>query len=71
MNNSLEEFKKLHSFYAGGVDYQTKEIAEYLGVSTRTIQNWMKGKTCPRDKQQKKIQTYLDMKAGQKTTEPQ
>jgi transcriptional regulator with XRE-family HTH domain len=62
-NSPLEAYKKLHEFYYGGFDYQTKEIAAYLGVSTRTIQNWMRGKTRPSEEQQKKIQTYLDAKA--------
>ncbi len=47
MQNPLEEFIKLHQFYHGGFDYQTKEIAEYLKVSTRTIQRWMKEEDCP------------------------
>ena len=66
MNDPLEEFMKLHKFYAGGVDYRTKEIAEYVGVSTRTIQNWMKQKTIPSEKQQNIIQDYLNMKASEK-----
>lgn len=62
MENTLEEFKKLHGFYAGGFDYQTKELAEYLGVSTRTIQRWMKGKTRPSKDQLKRIRAYLEKK---------
>ena len=62
MNNPLEEFKKLHQFYCGGFDYQTKEIAEYLKVSTRTIQRWMKGKTAPSEDELSKIQAYLTSK---------
>jgi len=62
MNNPLEEFKKLHQFHHGGFDYQTKEIAEYLKVSTRTIQRWMKGKTAPSEDELNKIQSYLNSK---------
>lgn len=62
MENPLEEFKGLHKFYFGGVDYQTKELAEYLDVTTRTIQNWMRYKTQPSEEQLKKIQAYLDKK---------
>ena len=58
MENPIVEFKKIHEFY-GGFDYQTKELAEYLGVSTRTIQRWMKGKTAPSDKETEKIKAYL------------
>lgn len=61
MENPIEEFKKLHEFY-GGFDYHTKELAEYLGVSPRTIQRWMKGKTAPSAKEIKKIKAYLATK---------
>lgn len=66
MDNPLDEYKKLHEFYFGGFNYQTKEIAAYVGVSTRTIQNWMKYKTSPSEKQQKKIRAYLDKKGAKK-----
>ena len=59
MENSLDRFKKLHEFYAGGFAYQTRELAMYLGVSSRTIQRWMKGKTSPSEAQLEKIQSYL------------
>ena len=62
MKNPLEKFKKLHRFYAGGFDYQTKELAECLGVSTRTIQRWMIGRTGPSEKQLKRIQAFLAAK---------
>lgn len=58
MENPIEEFKELHEFYAG-YDYQTKELAQYLGVSTRTIQRWMKGKTTPSNDEIEKIEAYL------------
>lgn len=61
MKNPFEEFRELHKFYAG-FDYRTKEIAEYLNVSTRTIQRWLKGKTGPSKSQLKKIQAYLNSK---------
>lgn len=59
MENPLDRFKKLHKFYAGGFAYQTRELAIYLGVSTRTIQRWMKGITSPSEAQFEKIQSYL------------
>ena len=65
MQNPLEEFIKLHTFYNGGFDYQTKEIAKYLKVSTRTIQRWMKGKTTPSEDELNKIQAYLSSKKNQ------
>jgi len=58
MENPIREFRKLHKFY-GGFDYQTKELAEYLSVSTRTVQRWMKGKTAPSTDEMKKIKAYL------------
>ena len=61
--NPFEEYARLHRFYIGGVDYQSKEIAEYLGVSTRTIQRWLKGETYPSDSYLKKIQIYLQSKS--------
>lgn len=62
MENPLEEFKKLHKFYLGS-DYLTKDLAEYVGVSTRTIQRWMKGKNAPPGEKIKKIEAYLNTKA--------
>lgn len=62
MNNPFDEFRKLHKFYAGGYDYQTKELAEHLGVTTRTIQRWLIGKTHPSESQMKHIQAYLNGK---------
>jgi len=61
MENPIREFRKLHKFY-GGFDYQTKELAEYLSVSTRTVQRWMKGKTAPSTDEMKKIKAYLTAK---------
>ena len=61
MENPIGEFKRLHEFY-GGFDYKTKELAEYLDVSTRTVQRWMKGKTAPSDGETKKIKAYLTAK---------
>jgi len=70
MKNPFEEFKELHEFYKGGFDYQTKEIAKYLGVSTRTVQRWMRGKTAPSEEEMKKIQAYLNnKKSKQKDTD--
>ena len=61
MENAIGEFKRLHELY-GGFDCQTKELAEYLDVSTRTVQRWMKGKTAPSDSEMKKIKAYLTAK---------
>ena len=61
MENPIEEFKQKHQFH-GGLDYQTKELAQFIGVSARTIQRWMKGKTAPSDEENKKIKAYLASK---------
>lgn len=61
MENPIEEFKALHISYSG-YDYQTKELAQYLGISTRTVQRWMRGKTAPSDDEIKKIKAYLTAK---------
>ena len=61
MGNAIQEFKRLHELY-GGFDCQTKELAKYLDVSTRTVQRWMKGKTVPSDGEMKKIKAYLTTK---------
>lgn len=59
MENPLDRFKKLHQFYAGGFAYQTRELAAYLGVSTRTIQRWMREVSAPSEAQLEKIQAFL------------
>ena len=69
MKNPLEEFKELHKFYWGS-DYLTKDLAEFVEVSTRTIQRWINGKTAPSEAELKKIQAYLNSKrANQKELE--
>ena len=57
MEKELEEWFKLHKFYMG--DYQTKDLAEYLKVSPRTIQRWLKEKTKPSEEQLAQISKYL------------
>ncbi len=41
-------------------DYQTKDLAGYLKVSTRTIQRWFKEKSCPNTEQLASIRRYLN-----------
>lgn len=53
----LEEWFKLHKFYMG--DYRTKDLAEYLKVSPRTIQRWLKEKAKPTKEQVAQIKRYL------------
>lgn len=59
MDKELEEWHKFHKlhFYSGS--YETKELAEYLRVSPRTIQRWIKEKTKPSKERLLKISKYL------------
>jgi len=59
MDKELEEWHKLHKFHFYSGSYETKELAEYLGVSSRTIQRWIKEKTKPHKEQLLKISKYL------------
>ena len=62
MDQELQEWNKLHEYYMYGGGYQTRELAEFLGVSERTIQRWLKEKTKPNKKQLAQISKYMDMK---------
>jgi uncharacterized protein YjcR len=59
MDKELEEWYRLHKYHFYSGSYETKELAEYLGVSSRTIQRWIKEKTRPQKKQLLKISKYL------------
>ena len=61
MAKELEEWLKLHKFYQY-YEYLTKDLAEYLNVSPRTIQRWIKGQTQPNKKQLARIKEYLSEK---------
>ncbi|MBL7131850.1 MAG: helix-turn-helix transcriptional regulator [Candidatus Omnitrophica bacterium] len=64
MEKELKEWYDLHKFYKYA-DYLTKDLADFLKVSTRTIQRWIKGKTKPSRKKLLQIKRYL----AEKTTE--
>ena len=59
MDKELEQWYKLHKFHLYSSNYETKELADYLGVSPRTIQRWLKEKTGPNKQQIDKIRRYL------------
>ena len=61
MHPTLEEWVKLHKFYKG-FNFLTKDLAEYLNVSPRTIQRWIRGKTSPKAEKLAKIKSYLERK---------
>jgi|GEM_PF-1117080 len=58
MLKEFEEWKRLHDFYKYS-EYLTKDLADFLHVSPRTIQRWIKGTTRPDMEQLEQIKTYL------------
>ena len=59
MEKELREWCNLHKFYLYSSSYETKDLAKYLGVSSRTIQRWLKEKTRPNKKHLAQIKRYL------------
>ena len=59
MDKELEEWYKLHKFHFYSGSYETKDLAEYLGVSPRTIQRWIRENTKPDKEQLAQINRYL------------
>jgi transcriptional regulator with XRE-family HTH domain len=59
MDKELEEWYKLHKFHFYSGSYQTKDLADFLGISRRTIQRWLKEKTKPNKEQLAQIKRYL------------
>ena len=59
MDKELEEWYKLHQFHLYSGSYETKGLAKFLGVSTRTIQRWLKEKAKPSKAQLAQIKRYL------------
>jgi transcriptional regulator with XRE-family HTH domain len=66
MDKELQEWYQLHQFHLYSGNYETKDLAEFLGVSERTIQRWLKEKTKPSKEQLNKINKYLKQKKGSK-----
>ena len=64
MDKELQEWYQLHEFYMYSGSYQTKELAEFLDVTERTIQRWLKEKTKPNAEQLARIGKYLQTKSG-------
>lgn len=60
MEKELEEWYNLHKFHLYAGSFQTKELANYLRVSPRTIQRWLKGKGKPSTEQLILISKFLD-----------
>lgn len=66
MKKELEEWLKLHRFHLHSGSYRTKDLADYLGVSTRTIQRWLVEKSTPTEEELAKITQYLNTQKGTK-----
>lgn len=62
MDKELEEWYNLHKFHLYSGSYETKDMANYLAVSPRTIQRWIKQKTRPSKEQLAQIRRYLVQK---------
>lgn len=62
MDEELQQWHNLHKFYFYSGSYETKDLANFLGVSPRTIQRWLKEKTKPNKAQLAQINEYLAQK---------
>lgn len=62
MDKELEGWHKLHKFYFRSGSYETRDLANYLKVSSRTIQRWVKEKNRPTREQLLEIKRYLNSK---------
>ena len=62
MDKELQEWFNLHNFYLYSGSYETKGLADYLGVTPKTIERWIKGKIRPKKEQLAKIRLYLESK---------
>lgn len=67
MEKELEEWHKLHKFHFYSGSYETKDLANFLGINPRTIQRWLKEKSQPNEKQLAQIRAYLKEKEQENT----
>lgn len=56
LQDSFQEWTITHKDQISS--FHTEDLAKYLGVSTRTIQRWMKGKGKPGEIQLERIAQY-------------
>ncbi len=61
MEKELQQLKELHRFYLYH-DYKTGEIAREMGVSRRTVQRWLSGKSRPSEKKLNQLGKLLNKK---------
>jgi len=62
MDKELQEWYNLHKFHFYSGSFETKDLANFLGVSPRTIQRWLKENTKPNKEQLTQINKYLAQK---------
>ncbi|MDO8749224.1 MAG: hypothetical protein Q7J72_08960 [Candidatus Omnitrophota bacterium] len=62
MDKELQEWYNLHKFHFYSGSYETKDLANFLVVSPRTIQRWLKESTKPNKAQLVQINKYLAQK---------
>ncbi len=67
MDRELEEWYKLHQFHLYSGSYETKDLADFLGVNPRTIQRWLREKSKPNREQVAQIKRYLGTKEEKPT----
>ncbi len=60
MEKELEEWYKLHKFHFYSGSFETKDLADFLGVNPKTIQRWIKEKNKPNSEQLALIKKYLN-----------
>jgi len=62
MDGRLKEWAHRHRWLPEYHGFTTKNLAAYLGVSTRTIQRWMKNKGQPSEAQLVRIEQFVKEK---------
>jgi transposase-like protein len=64
MDRELQEWYDLHRVHLYSGNYETKDLADFLRVTSRTIQRWLREKTKPNKEQLKQIKQYLVQKSS-------
>ncbi len=63
MEEELKKWHDLHIFHLNSGNYETKDLADYVGVSSRTIQRWLKDLAKPTREQLVRVKQYLSGKS--------
>jgi len=63
MHPIIEKWRTLHHKYLyldkTPFDFRTSELARHLGVSRRTVERWVEGKTSPKEAQLRAIDLFI------------